>query len=116
MTRFKLAVQRALHTTRGKPDLKSNAWHQKLAFDIDLGDGRGRGRWPDYIMKNVDRYDARIPGRRVYFSMEMKALAREMWALIRGEPYEGELNIPVDNSVIGVDRCLAAHGEALLAA
>lgn len=41
--------------------------------------------WPAYITKNVARYDARIPGKRLFMNRAMTQSARAFWALLREE-------------------------------
>jgi len=86
ITRFKVATEKAFHHARGAKPLKSDAWDEKPAYDVDTGDGRGWGRWVSYLAKNVRRYDARIKGRRVYISRAMNQAAQEFWSLLREEP------------------------------
>lgn len=86
MTRFKVAAENAWHKARGERQLTSAAWHQSLAYDLDTGDGRGWGRWLSYTSKNIQRYDSRIKGSRVYMSRSMTQVAREFWLMLQEKP------------------------------
>lgn len=89
ITRFKIAFEGALHRARGAlPQKGKKAWHQHPAYDRDKGDGRGFGRWTNYILKNVRRYDQRVRGRRVYMSQSITQAAQEFWKLVREDPVE----------------------------
>ena len=85
ITRFKVAVETALHRARGHRPLGHKAWDEDPVYDFDSGDGRGYGRWVSYIAKNVSRYDQRIRGRRIFMSRPALQSAREFWEFHRDE-------------------------------
>lgn len=111
--RIKRAFVRALHRPEGQKPLHHNAWKDSIAFDFDSGDGRGRGRWVNYMTKNINRYDLRIAGPRVLISSAMKALAQEMWSLIRGDPYDGPA-LPIAPSSELAELCMLHRHSAVL--
>lgn len=85
ITRFKVAVEKALHQARGQPPLGKKAWREDRAYDKDTGDGRGYGRWVGYITKNTSRFDHRIRGRRVHISQSLTKTARVFWEFLRDD-------------------------------
>ncbi len=82
-TRFQTALYDAL-----VPSLRRQGSAQavmvKRAFD-KLGELQGRSVWPRYIVKNAQRWDARLGKRRVFRSRTFVEIAREAWQLRRGE-------------------------------
>lgn len=86
---FKLAMGQALLSSRGRRGMPSTAWHHQELYDFDPQDGRGRGRWVNYISKNVRYHDARFQGRRIHIARDLLQAAREMWDLLR-EEHDGE--------------------------
>jgi hypothetical protein len=87
-TRFKVAMERALlRDDRRRIQASARDIDIELAYDVDRGDGRGRGRWVSYFTKNAQRWDHRIGGRRVYISRPLTQLAREFWALLRTDAF-----------------------------
>lgn len=82
-TNFKVALERALH-----PDLKKRGRSRatKIARAFDLGqEFTGRGRWVSYMIKNIDRWDARLGKRRVFISRSLIDIARLAWKARRSE-------------------------------
>lgn len=82
-TRFKVALEKAFHPALTR-QTRRRAVHVARAFDKG-GNLAGRGRWVSYMIKNIDRWDARLSKRRVYLSRSLVEIAREAWAL-RCEP------------------------------
>ncbi|WP_143560156.1 hypothetical protein [Sphingobium sp. IP1] len=81
--RFQVALERAFH-----PDLirktRQRAIKVEPAYD-NGGNFAGRSQWLSYMIKNIDRWDARLGKRRVHLSRSLIGIAREAWEL-RREP------------------------------
>ncbi|HYD14161.1 MAG TPA: hypothetical protein VEC11_15040 [Allosphingosinicella sp.] len=81
--RFKVAAENGLRRLHGRLVGKGSDVDVERSYDVDTGDGRGRGRWVGYYLKSVERWDARVPGRRLYMSRPLTQAAREFWELLR---------------------------------
>lgn len=82
-TRFKVSLESAFH-----PGLMRQSRRRAIQVGraYDKGESfAGRNRWVSYMIKNVDRWDARLGKRRVYLSRSLIEIAREAWGL-RREP------------------------------
>jgi hypothetical protein len=87
-TRFKVCLERALlRDAQGNIRRRKTDIDIEPAYDVDTGDGRGHGRWVNYVTKNISRWDARLRGRRVFISRPLTQLAREWWELLRTDPF-----------------------------
>lgn len=92
-TRFKVGFEKTLAThTLGRAaagvSLRSGPEIVlERVYDKPDGSDRGRGRWANYIAKNLNRWDARFT-RRIYFSQSATAAARAFWSFIRDVPIE----------------------------
>jgi hypothetical protein len=82
-TRFQSALYDALVPSMRKQG-RARAVMVKRAFD-SCDEIQGRSVWPRYIVKNAQRWDARLGKRRVFRSRTFVEIAREAWQLRRGE-------------------------------
>lgn len=94
-TRFKIALEMAVaahpkgKAAAGFSPKSGKAIDFDLAYDVDTGDGRGYGRWVQYITKSGTKHDKRLGYRHIYMSQTATQLVREFWALIREDPMPG---------------------------
>lgn len=90
-TRFKVAMERSLAVHpkgRAAAGIRPKSGPEVTivaCYDPIVADDYGRGKWASYLLKNVRKWDKRFE-RRIFISRTGTQLARELWALIRGEP------------------------------
>jgi hypothetical protein len=80
-TKFMLVLETAMRNRNLNKVGRDRGVLVKPLYEAN-GGKYGPGRWVSYILKNVEKYDQRFRGRRIFFSHALTRNVRDFWSLI----------------------------------